>query len=260
MYRYYSPEDGDEGADSTVLLAMIIQIHRDPQQFALIEDERVKNVWRKMWFKLLRFDAFQSFMFGVPLSINNDDNWDAELPYLKTSSLLKSDPSETCVMRFMNLEYEVTLITKKVVVLCSNCRTSPKRSEIEECDKLIDEILNFKLRSFQELIDSVPKIEKNTNNFINRINEICYKCHGYCLREHLTSVKYILNYILFLTCEQHEKDLQEKYLASSIECALIMFKVAYDYGHNTSELFGGRFEMLLAPTVFVLYVPREHFN
>ncbi|ODV62300.1 uncharacterized protein ASCRUDRAFT_55435 [Ascoidea rubescens DSM 1968] len=256
MYRYYSPEDGDEGADSTVLLAMIIQmakmvgLHRDPNQFSLIEDERVKHVWRKMWFKLLRFDAFHSFMFGVPLSISDDNQWDTEIPYLKASNILSSDPSETFVIRFMNLEYEVTTVTKKVMVLCSNCKTSPKRSEINECNKLIDNILNYKIQSFQELIDSVPKLESN-DSFSNRIHEICHKCHEFCLRDHLLSVKYILNYILFLTCESHETELQEKYLAASVECALIMFKVAYDYSHNTSELFGGRFEMLLAPSVFV---------
>ncbi|GMG22571.1 unnamed protein product [[Candida] boidinii] len=91
LYRILSPEDGDESYDSAILFAMIVQMlrmqgmFRDPDNyFEVITDERVKTLWRRIYYKVLHLDVMQSLNFGCPLTIP-DNEWDIRLPELNDS-------------------------------------------------------------------------------------------------------------------------------------------------------------------------------
>jgi len=242
LYRFYAPEDGDESTDSTIFLALIIQmakmhgLHRDPSRFSMVTSNATIKAWRKIWAELMFLDAIQALQFGCPLLI--DDEYDTLLP----SPNHGDSPLEKSCIESLKKQHEVTVVVRDLVKSCSQIKTHPKRSEIEMKIKNV-EFLLLKYRPMEELTNlSDPKesfITKST-----KLRDLTYKVHLY-------SIHYIAYYLLLLTCEPDEVGLIQRFSNAASESALILFRLCYEYGKDPSQFNQNlNFETFLAAIIF----------
>lgn len=90
VYYVYGPEQGDgcDQGDAQALnsilfeIAYALGIHRDPDSIRVFQDEKSKNLVRKMWSLLLLLDLSHSLEFGDPLNVNKF-SYDTKLPVFK---------------------------------------------------------------------------------------------------------------------------------------------------------------------------------
>lgn len=77
VYRKYSPQDGDEGLDCTLLVTVVVQMcqiagfHRDPARFASVLPQEA-HLRRKIWVMVCHLDVLQAIHFGCPLLVRLD--------------------------------------------------------------------------------------------------------------------------------------------------------------------------------------------
>lgn len=257
LYKFMCPEDGDEGSDSTILLAMVLQmartqgLYRDPDRFQdVVGDENTRFLWRKIWYKLLLLDAYQAIIAGSPLIVN-DDQWDCALPSLSYSdkayvdtfiskSSRKNNPlydaakfnrlyRDYLIVQSMEIEFKTTLIIREVVQLSHNMKVTPRKSDFVKMLKRVEDCGSLVLESFHELIYD----EQNTDHEHQVLNlkKFEAKCKLYLVR-------YILSYIILLSSDD-EEDINNnfnnlygedsEYLVKCTETSLQLFKIAYDF-------------------------------
>lgn len=242
LYRSFAPEDGDESTDSTIFLALIVQMakmhgmHRDPSRFSLITDRATPLVWRKIWVQLMHLDAAQALLFGCPLLI--DDEYDTELP---VASSQDSALEKTCIVGLLKMN-EVTQLMRGLVKSVSTIKSHPKRSDIERLLKTV-ELTISKFRPLSELMDLNDPME----SFLQKTAKI--KAFGSKL--HLYQLHAVFTFILMLTCEHSEFAAYQKYSQMTIESSLIVFRVCYLYTKDLPKYTGSlNFECFQSTFVF----------
>ncbi|GME76153.1 unnamed protein product [[Candida] boidinii] len=216
LYRILSPEDGDESYDSAILFAMIVQMlrmqgmFRDPDNyFEVITDERVKTLWRRIYYKVLHLDVMQSLNFGCPLTIP-DNEWDIRLPELNdsdkkilqsfkigkainiSSDKLKHIIREDAINKEIFLEYDLTILLRKAVKLSHSLNDPCKRSDFNKLFQEIRDFLSLRINNFNDLVDNKVKVDAMYTIFnIPRFKE-------FMIRHDLIVVYLNLNYLLYL--------------------------------------------------------------
>lgn len=242
LYRFYAPEDGDESTDSTIFLALIVQmakmhgLHRDPSRFSMVTSHATISIWRKIWSQLMYLDAVQALQFGCPLLI--DDEYDT----LVAAPGHTDSPLEKNCIESLKKQHEVTLVIRDLVKSCSKIKVHPKRSEIEMKIKNV-EFLIMKYRSMEEL----SNFEDTNDSFIAKASkgrDLIYKIVLY-------NVHYICYYLLLLTCESNEINLMQRFANAASESALILFRLSHEYARDPSRFNKTlNFESFLSATIF----------
>ncbi|ODQ79493.1 hypothetical protein BABINDRAFT_161891 [Babjeviella inositovora NRRL Y-12698] len=257
MYRFYSPESGKEGFECVlailVHMARVHGLHRDPGKFGkAIPDERTKHLWRKIWAQLIFLDSAQAIFYGCPLLIY-DDQYDTKAPFLSDGLLAKGGlfEHEEQVVENIALQLEVSTLVRSIVKLCSNISLPPKRSELVLKLLEVDYVLNFRLQSFEDFfkLNDAP------------VPDWAFLLRGVqCgLRVCLTSAYYTVNCILYLTCLPEETELRKKFSDTSIERAMILVKLCYNFfGNQSSRVYNHGLETLLAPLILDGALPALH--
>lgn len=242
LYRFYAPEDGDESTDSTIFLALIVQmakmhgLHRDPSRFSMVTSHATINIWRKIWSQLMFMDAVQALQFGCPLLI--DDEYDT----LVASPGHTDTPLEKSCIESLKKQHEVTLVLRDLVKSCSKIRVHPKRSEIEMKIKNA-EFLLMKYRSMEELTN----FDDLNESFIAKSSKVRDLLHKVVLY----GVHYICYYLLLLTCESNEINLMQRFANAASESALILFRLSHGYAKDPSRFNRTlNFESFLSATIF----------
>lgn len=226
LYRFYAPEDGDESTDSTIFLALIVQIskmhgmHRDPSRFSLIQGHATALLWKKIWVKLMYLDAVQALHFGCPLLI--DDEYDTELPIpsSKDSAMEKS-----CIEDLVKIN-EVTQLIRGLLKSGSSIRSHPKRSDLERQLKTVEYTL-LKYRTIADLTDLSSPMETFLAKTA-KIAELARKLVLYNLHA-------VFSYILMLTCGPSELTAFHKYSVMATESSFIMFRLCHGYASDPSR-------------------------
>ncbi|CCH43953.1 hypothetical protein BN7_3508 [Wickerhamomyces ciferrii] len=242
LYRYYAPEDGDEGTDSTILLSLIVQmakvhgLHRDATRFSMISSHATINMWRKIWAQLMYLDALQALAFGCPLLI--DDEYDTLLP----SANFNDSPLEKSCIDNIKKQHEVTLAIRDIIQSCSKIKVHPKRSELEMKVKNI-EFLLMKYRTIKELCT----FDDPNDDFITKT----IKVRDLVNKVMLLNVHYITYYILLLSCEEGEIAMIQRFSNATSESALTLFKLVHDYAQNPTKFNHPlNFESFFSATLF----------
>lgn len=243
LYRFYAPEDGDESTDSTIFLALIVQmakmhgLHRDPSRFSMVTSHSTITSWRKIWYQLMYLDAVQALQFGCPLLI--DDEYDTLAPAANHSD---SPLEKSCINDLKN-QHEVTLLVRDLVKSCSKIKTHPKRSELEMKIKNV-EFLLMKHRSLEDLTDFENESSQSFITKAGKIREMTCKLQLY-------AVHYISYYLLLLTCEPHEISLIQRFSNAASESALILFRLCHEYSKDPAKFNQSLyFESFLSASIF----------
>ncbi|ONH69191.1 Multidrug resistance regulator 1 [Cyberlindnera fabianii] len=244
LYRFYAPEDGDEGTDSTIFLSLIVQmakmhgLHRDPSRFAAVRDHATINIWRKIWLQIMYLDASQALMFGCPLLI--DDEYDTELPVATSAD---NAMEKSCIESLVKLN-EVTTIIRSLIKLSLQIREPAKRSDYEK--HLRD--AEFLLQKYRPISD-LTHMANPTETFLSRT----MKVKDICLKLTLYNVYSVYNYILMLTCEPTDFLAQQKYTMKATESCFITFRLCHQYAQDPQRFMKGlNFEVFLSAPLFEL--------
>ena len=242
LYRFYAPEDGDESSDSTMFLALLVQmakmhgLHRDPSRFGMVQDHATALLWRKIWLGLLHLDAMQSLQFGCPLLI--DDEYDTELP---VPSSLDSAMEKSCIEAFVKLN-EVTQLMRSMIKAASKIKTHPKRSELDTCLRKLEHTIS-KYRSIEDLTDLKSPAETFLSK-TNKVKELILKLQLYNLHS-------VFAFILMLTCDGGELSSFQRYAASTAESTFIIFRFYHYYARDPACYNSAlNFEAFLSASVF----------
>ncbi|ODV86565.1 hypothetical protein CANARDRAFT_181658, partial [[Candida] arabinofermentans NRRL YB-2248] len=266
LYQSYAPELNQESYESSLSLSMIIQMcrvlgaYRDPDHFPKVfKDWGVKNIWRRIYYKLIHLDALNSFDFGCPLiiqageydiklpSLNNKDsatlnNFRKGLSVNATDKQLKSIITENAINRDIVLQYASSQLIIEGVQLCaSKSGAGFKKSEFMDLVKRIENFLDTKVTGIYEIIEGndLPS-NFRIDDPIERIFKIP-KLMKLEIRLNLLSILTTLNYLLYLSEDQSNKEERKGYAIKATESSLILFKFNYDFAKflNESEVVHG---------------------
>ncbi|GMF25619.1 unnamed protein product [[Candida] boidinii] len=191
---------------------------RDPDNyFEVITDERVKTLWRRIYYKVLHLDVMQSLNFGCPLTIP-DNEWDIRLPELNdsdkkilqsfkigkainiSSDKLKHIIREDAINKEIFLEYDLTILLRKAVKLSHSLNDPCKRSDFNKLFQEIRDFLSLRINNFNDLVDNKVKVDAMYTIFnIPRFKE-------FMIRHDLIVVYLNLNYLLYLVFEDEEDE------------------------------------------------------
>lgn len=240
LYRHFAPEDGDESTDSTIFLALIVQmahmhgLHRDPSNFSIVDDHATANIWRKIWHTLIYLDAQQAFLFGCPLLIS--DEYDTKLPVGDSSDSLL----EKKIIENYTKKDGFVLLLRQIVRSCSKIKDHPKRSTIENL-----------LNQVEFAIERYPR----NSTLLNIANDSFLTKVGKALDLKVKAEMYMIYtstyYILLLSCGLEEVSTKLKYTQKSAEAAFVLFRLVHDYTRNMSYFNdGSNFESFLSAGIF----------
>ncbi|KAG7919214.1 hypothetical protein KL905_000309 [Ogataea polymorpha] len=258
-YQSYSPELSEDYYEASISLSLIIQmcrvlgINRDPDHFSeVFRDEKVKNLRRRIFYKLYYMDTLSAFDLGTPVVIHSDE-FDARLPKISakdkatlddfkrgmsisiTGKQLKSIINENAINRDIELEFEVAKLIRKAIQLCRNYDDGAKKSEFLAHIQRIEYFLNSRLSSIYEMLDSgeLPGSFK-IDDPIERIFNIS-KIKKLEMRLVLLSLLNCLHYLLFLYASEDQEEEKLEHAMKASEPALILFKFTYDFVKYLTE-------------------------
>ncbi|KAG7928363.1 hypothetical protein KL925_001663 [Ogataea polymorpha] len=258
-YQSYSPELSEDYYEASISLSLIIQmcrvlgINRDPDHFSeVFRDEKVKNLRRRIFYKLYYMDTLSAFDLGTPVVIHSDE-FDARLPKISakdnatlddfkrgmsisiTGKQLKSIINENAINRDIELEFEVAKLIRKAIQLCRNYDDGAKKSEFLAHIQRIEYFLNSRLSSIYEMLDSgeLPGSFR-IDDPIERIFNIS-KIKKLEMRLVLLSLLNCLHYLLFLYASEDQEEEKLEHAVKASEPALILFKFTYDFVKYLTE-------------------------
>ncbi|CAI5758844.1 unnamed protein product [Candida verbasci] len=109
LYKVYGPEEGDglDGGNSQLHISQIISmaymlgLNKDPDTTNVLQDEREKTLYRKMWYYCLIMEYNQSYIYGNPCLIK-PDSYDTKRPYFtpENSNLIDKEADKASYALF----------------------------------------------------------------------------------------------------------------------------------------------------------------
>ncbi|KAH3661660.1 hypothetical protein OGAPHI_006510 [Ogataea philodendri] len=258
-YQSYSPELSEDYYEASLSLSLIIQMcrvlgaHRDPDHFPdVFKDEKVKNTWRRIFYKLFYLDTISAFDLGTPLVISEDE-FDIVLPRLSpaendtlnnfkrgmsiniSGKALKSIINENAINRDTELEFETAKLIRRAIQLCRNYKSGTKKSEFMAHIRKIHTFLNNRLSSVYEMIDSGELSDSfKIDDPIERIFNIS-KVKKLEVKLTLLSLLNALHYLLFLYADDDDEEEKLEQAIKATEPALILFKFTFDFVKYLTE-------------------------
>lgn len=259
FYKSQSPEDGDGGIDAQVSLLMLVQmarmigLHRDPNNFDIIEDPNYKHLWRKMWYKLVEMDVTASIRFGAQLLISDDDSFDTELPYigLELQKLSRLNTMEPEVVAMMALEYEASSLFRRILHMVNIVKQNPKRLDINQ---FIQDLRDFRARRIRPLREIISQAVSPGYDLSRRT---MYASQCRLAKEALIGLNteitvHVLTYILMLKTPSENQQMKFNYLRKTVISALTVFRFVHGYLSHELYYFGHDLNRLLLPLVLEL--------
>lgn len=247
-YKTSCPEcDPDLFETSSILLACInaareCGLGNDPSKLPNFKcDPLEKYIWRKIWAYLLYFDAKSAFTAGKVLLVSDrelDPMWPFNVLYDNTNDFPES---EIMVRReFLRLA-EATLIMRKCMDLLCDKTNKVYISSILGILEELSVVLYSKSRCFEQLYNSKVAFAEVPPG--ERVQE-------FLMRLTLTYQFYTLNFMLFDNLVSHNNEKFKVHMSHSLECGMIILKIALDFSSNPSGMFGTEFETFVAPLIF----------
>ncbi|VEU23972.1 DEKNAAC105274 [Brettanomyces naardenensis] len=253
LYQSYSPELNEENQENAINLAMIIEmvrvygVNRDPSHFPnVMKNERFNNISRRMFYELFYLDALNSYDYGCPLMIH-DDEFDVELPRLNeqdnriirnfkkgasvevTPSKIKEVFIEKSINDATSLRFEATKLLRDGVRTFQKVNEGSKRSSLDSAVRNIETFLSDRLPSITSMVRN-SEIEDGSAG-IDALFQI-FKIPMFRifeLRMSLLSVVNTFYYLLYLNEDEGMTAVKMDCAVKATETSLVLFKNAVDY-------------------------------
>lgn len=149
----FAPEDGDgaDGSDAQIANAILIQmsyslgLNREPSKFES-KNPKIENLMRKIWHFNIFADAYQSYTFGNPLTVNQI-YYDTKLPFsTDDNSNIKNKNLDKEINKNIRKNFDFLEDIRKVLKLLLNVEAHPKMVEVSEV------LSNFETSFFNRLL------------------------------------------------------------------------------------------------------------
>lgn len=247
-YKTSCPEcDPDLFETSSILLACIhaareCGLSNDPSKLSNFKCEQSEQyIWRKIWAYLLYFDAKSAFTTGKVLLVS-DKELDSMWPFNILCDNFNDFPASEIMIRrdFLRLA-EATLITRKCMNLLCDRTNKVYISSILIILEELKVILYSKSRCFEQLYNSKVAFAEVPPG--ERVQE-------FLMRLTLTYQFYTLNFMLFDNLASEDNEKRKIHMCQSLECGMIILKIALNFSSNPSSMFGSEFETFVAPLIF----------
>ncbi|EDK44590.1 hypothetical protein LELG_02769 [Lodderomyces elongisporus NRRL YB-4239] len=255
LYRTYAPEEGDgrDGGDSHIktcnLIAMsyMLGLNREPDKVTVSKDEKLKNLYRKMWYFMVSAEQSLTCAYGWPMLIRKE-SYDTKRPYYteQNSNLENKEIDKTCYFYFA---FITALIRGPVRML------TQLYLDVEGKVKVM-ELTNH----LNHLEQGVKLLLGNLSNYMSALEE---KELGYRTSK-MMKVQALLKMNAFLMinyrylCNHYEKsnkDLCFFYLRKQFELAFLE-DLPYSFALITKsqEIFGEGADLFINPSIIQIIV------
>ncbi|ODV95415.1 hypothetical protein PACTADRAFT_50140 [Pachysolen tannophilus NRRL Y-2460] len=217
LYHRYAPEDGDgSDGDSQIYNGMLLQmavsigLHRDPSNFPLIaRNRRACNLRRKIWYGLLLFDRYQSFVLGNP-SYTKIESYDTQMPAFDPNNINAINANiEKLIIDDFKTRFQITDIINDINSLVFDLKVKPKVSELVISLVKLEGQLSKKFGDFSNILHSLPK---------ETLNEKIIKVSSMAQYWEAKSYLQAIYHHLFMKYEaQNDTQLSNFYLEKAVE-------------------------------------------
>lgn len=247
-YKTSCPEcDPDLFETSSILLACInaareCGLGNDPSKLSNFKcDPLEQYIWRKIWAYLLYFDAKSAFTTGKVLLVS-DKELDPMWPFNILCDNFNDFPESEIMVRrdFLRLA-EATLIMRKCMNLLCDKTNKVYISSILSILEEMRVVLYSKSRCFEQLYNSKVAFAEVPPG--ERVQE-------FLMRLTLTYQFYTLNFMLFDNLASDNDEKFKIHMCHSLECGMIILRIALDFSSDPSKMFGTEFETFVAPLIF----------
>lgn len=259
-YKVYAPEEGDglEGGDSftqhgnLVAMCYILGLNREPDKLPNGTDEKVKNLYRKVWYYQLMQDFSQAHTYGTPLLIK-PDSYDTKRPFFteENSNSRDLDVEKASLSVFAFISSLIRGPVRDIVVLCNKIGEKVKilelTSHLNHLEKGVSQLLG-KVSDYTYNLE-----EKSSNYHTNKILKI-----GVLFK--MNSLIMLLYCHLFNIYELTNSKLAFFYLRKILFMAIIeMLPYVFPLITKSQELFGEAADLNINPTIILFLVRLTDF-
>ncbi|KAI5948985.1 hypothetical protein KGF57_005048 [Candida theae] len=248
LYRIYAPEEGDglEGGygqiQNSILVSMsyMLGLNREPDKTPDFKDDKVKNLYRKIWYFVVSAEYNSAILFGSPVSIRKE-SYDTKRPFFtwQNSNSRNRETDQTSIFAFMT-----TMIggpIEQVIALYSNVQGNVKVMELTTHLNTIE--IGAK-RLFGKLEDYLYFLEEKDSRYhMNKISKAANLLKVYSFL--------MLNYcFLFNFYENVNNTLSYFYLKKMMTLGMGEVLVSsFALITKSQELFGEGADLFINPTI-----------
>lgn len=251
LYRVFAPEEGDglEGGygqiQNSILVSMsyMLGLNREPDKTPDFKDDKMKNLYRKIWYFVVLSEFNSAILFGSPVLVRRE-SYDTKTPFFtwQNSNLRNRETDQTSLFAYMS-----TIIggpIERVVALYSNVQGDVKVMELTTHLNTI-EIGAKKL--FGKLEDYMHSLEEQNSRYhMNKISKAgsLLKVYSFLM----------LNYcFLFNFYEKVNNTLSYYYLKKMLTLSMGEVLIScFALITKSQEIFGEGADLFINPSIIQL--------
>lgn len=169
--RFNSLQDGNN-SDGSIFIVMLVQmaisigLNRDPSKFEMLKGkEKLKNLWRKIWYGVISSEIHQFIRYGASKPCFCD-YYDTELPFFdEKSSNIEDRDLEKVVIEKIRLNYK---FNKKLADVANYICIFTKEANIRKVLEKVFTIEDMLKESFSTLKDL---LNRKSSQFIEKVGK-----------------------------------------------------------------------------------------
>ncbi|CAK9439208.1 uncharacterized protein LODBEIA_P34320 [Lodderomyces beijingensis] len=255
IYRVYAPEEGDglDGGEShmhtSVLSSMgyYLGLNREPDYVAAGQDEKLKNLYRKMWYFMVSSEHSYASIYGSPISIRKE-SYDTKRPYFseKNSNLINQEIDKTSYYVFAFIAAMIRGPVNKITELYANVKGGVKVVELTNHLNHLEQGLKSLLGKFSDYIYALEEHDSGYHTSKVMKVQILLKMNAVLM----------LNYCYLMRHYEHKnRELCMFYLKKLLTVALYeSLPYVFALITKSQEAFGEGADLYLNPSIIQLNV------
>jgi len=248
LYRIYAPEEGDglEGGygqiqnSCLVSMSYMLGLNREPDKTPDFKDDKVKNLYRKIWYFVILSEYNSAILFGSPVLVKKE-SYDTKKPFFtwKNSNLRHKETDQTSIFAFMS-----TMIggpIQRVISLYSNVQGNVKVMELATHLNTIEVGMRKLLGKLEDYLYTLEELD--TRYHTNKISKVSSLLKVYSFL--------MLNYcFLFNYYEKVNNPLSYYYLKKMLTLAMGEVLVSgFALITKSQEIFGEGADLFINPII-----------
>lgn len=248
IYRIYAPEEGDglEGGyghiQNSVLVSMsyMLGLNREPDKTPDFKDDKMKNLYRKIWYFVVLSEYHSAILFGSPVLVRRE-SYDTKRPFFtwQNSNLRNRETDQTSIFAFMS-----TIIggpIQRIIALYSNVQGNVKVMELTTHLNTIEMGVRKLFGKLEDYLYSLEELDSRYHT--NKISKAASLLKVYSFL--------MLNYcFLFNFYEKVINTLSYFYLKKMLTLAMDEVLVSsFALITKSQEIFGEGADLFINPTI-----------
>ncbi|KAI5969804.1 hypothetical protein CANMA_001178 [Candida margitis] len=248
IYKIYAPEEGDglEGGNgqiqNSILVSMsyMLGLNREPDKTPDFKDDKMKNLYRKIWYFTVSTEYNSAILYGTPVSIRRE-SYDTKKPFFtwQNSNSRNKETDQTTIFAFMS-----TIIGGPIQHVLSMYSNVNGNMKVEELTTHLNFIEQGARKLLGKLDDYLYSLEESDSRYhTNKISKAASLLKLYSFL--------MLNYcFLFNFYEKSNNTLSYYYLKKMLTLAMGEIIVSgFALITKSQEIFGEGADLFINPII-----------